>query len=462
LVSVAHQLGLKVMIDQVLSHCSDQHAWFKESRQSRDNAKSDWFVWADPREDGTPPNNWLSVFGGSAWQWESRRRQYFLHNFLASQPDLNFHNEEVQAAMLDSIRFWLKRGVDGFRFDACNFHFHDKKLRSNPPAAVRDSKTVSAENPYGLQAHKYDKSRPQNIAFLERVRALLDEYGAASVGEVGDDHSTKVMAQYTSGGDKLHMAYSFNLLTPEHSAAYIRRQVEELESCLHKEGKKTGFAGWGCWSIGNHDVARVMTRWGDGETDPRLAKVLLAMSASLRGSLCIYQGEELGLTEAEIPFESLQDPYGITFWPEFKGRDGCRTPMPWQAKKKFGGFSTATPWLPVPAEHLARAADVQEKPSDSTLNFYRGFLHWRKSQAVLKAGSIKFYSAQEPALLFTRELDGVRWLCAFNLGAEAVTLDLPKGLGRVAAVSGHGLEGAKLTAKQLELSAYGGFFGVLD
>ncbi|QNM98453.1 alpha-glucosidase family protein [Chitinimonas koreensis] len=462
LVARAHELGLKVMIDQVLSHCSDQHAWFKESRQSRDNPKADWFVWADPQPDGTPPNNWLSVFGGSAWQWESRRKQYFLHNFLASQPDLNFHNPAVQDAMLASIRFWLERGVDGFRFDACNFHFHDRKLRANPPAAARDSKTVSADNPYGLQSHKYDKTQPENLAFLQRVRVLLDQYGAASVGEVGDDDSLKTMAQYTSGGDKLHMAYSFNLLTPDGSAGYIRRQVEELEQRLKKTGRKMGAEGWGCWSIGNHDVQRVLTRWrkeAEPADDLRRAKLLLAMSASLKGSLCIYQGEELALTEADIPFEQLQDPYGIAFWPEFKGRDGCRTPMPWQAKARHGGFSTGKPWLPLPKEHLARAADQQENDAASPLNFYRRFLSWRSRQAVLKVGDIDFVKADEPLLVFTRTHGKETWLCAFNLGAAAVELKLPKALRSARPFEGHGLEGGRIDEQgRLHLAGYGGLF----
>ncbi|GAB3265528.1 alpha-glucosidase [Chitinimonas naiadis] len=461
LVTAAHKLGLKVMIDQVLSHCSDQHAWFKESRQSRDNPKADWYVWADPLPDGSPPNNWLSVFGGSSWQWESRRRQYFLHNFLSSQPDLNFHNPAVQQAMLDSIRFWLERGVDGFRFDACNFHFHDRKLRSNPPAEVRDSKTVSADNPYGLQAHKHDKSQPENIAFLQKVRALLDEYGAASVGEVGDDNSLKLMAKYTSAGDKLHMAYSFNLLTPDGSAGHIRQQVEELEAQLHKTGKKEGGEGWGCWSIGNHDVARVVSRWGKGEANPAYAKVLLAMSASLRGSLCIYQGEELGLTEADIPFEQLQDPYGITFWPEFKGRDGCRTPMPWQAKGKHAGFTSGKPWLPVAKPHLALAVDKQDGDQASVLNFYRQFLAWRKQQAVLRAGDIEFIDTVEPVLMFTRTLGKDRWLCAFNLGAAPVSIKLAKKLRQAVPVKGHGLQGGSLLQDHLALEAFGGLYAKL-
>ncbi|WP_374356582.1 alpha-glucosidase [Chitinimonas sp.] len=462
LLATAHQLGLKVVIDQVLSHCSDQHDWFKQSRQSRDNDKADWFVWADPKADGTPPNNWLSVFGGSAWQWDSCRRQYYLHNFLSSQPDLNFHCPAVQDAMLATIRFWLERGVDGFRFDACNFHFHDRKLRSNPPAKVRDSKTVSAENPYGLQAHKHDKSQPENLAFLQRVRSLLDEFGAASVGEVGDDHSLKVMAQYTSGGDKLHMAYSFNLLTPDGSAGYIRQQVEALEGQLHKRGKKDGVPGWACWSIGNHDVQRVVSRWGKGMTDPRYAKVLLAMSASLRGSLCIYQGEELALTEAEIAFEQLQDPYGITFWPEFKGRDGCRTPMPWQSRAKHAGFSTGKPWLPVPKEHAASAVDVQEQADDSVLQFYRQFLAWRKRQPVLCSGDIRFVDAPEPVLLFTRSLHGETWLCAFNLGREACSIKLDKAYRRAGALPEPSvLTGGRIDAGHLLLAPFGGLYARL-
>lgn len=458
LIKAAHTQGLKVMIDQVLSHCSDQHPWFKESRTSRDNAYADWFVWADPKADGTPPNNWVSVFGGPAWQWEPRRRQYFLHNFLASQPDLNFHHPAVQQAMLDAIRFWLERGVDGFRFDACNFHFHDTKLRTNPPAKTQDNKTVSGDNPYGMQAHKYDKSQPENLEFLKAVRKLLDEFGAASVGEVGDDDSLKVMAEYTSGGDKLHMAYSFNLLTPDNSAGYIRQQVEELEDRLDKTGKKQGGAGWGCWSIGNHDVARVVSRWGKGETNPAYAKVLLAMSASLRGSLCIYQGEELGLTEAEIPYELLQDPYGITFWPEFKGRDGCRTPMPWAKAAKQAGFSTAKPWLPVAKPHLPLAVDQQDGKADSILSFYRQFLNWRRSQPVIKGGDIAFIDTPEPILAFTRKLGGETWLCAFNLGNAAVAFKLPKRLQGASVMTGHGLSGGLIQDKQVQLAPFGGLF----
>ncbi|MBV1775297.1 alpha-glucosidase family protein [Burkholderiaceae bacterium DAT-1] len=457
-VAEAHRLGIKVIIDQVLSHCSDLHPWFIESRSSRDNPKADWFVWVDPQPDGSPPNNWLSVFGGSSWQWESRRKQYYLHNFLSSQPDLNFHAPAVQQAMLDGIRFWLDRGVDGFRFDACNFHFHDQQLRSNPAADIDPARRAAATNPYEIQAHVYDKTQPENLDFFRRVRALLNEYGAASLGEIGDDQALKTMAQYTSGGDKLNMAYSFNLLGPDHSAAYIRRQVEEMEAALAAESKQQGAAGWACWTIGNHDVPRVLSRWGKGETRPDYAKVLLAMSASLRGSLCVYQGEELALTEAEIPYELLQDPVGITFWPEHKGRDGCRTPMPWQSDAAHGGFSSVQPWLPVPPEHLARAANTQESDAASTLNFFRQFLVWRKQQTVLLKGEIAFVDAPEPVLALTRTLGDTTWLCAFNPGSEPASFMLPDDGAQYQPVDGHGLAGGAIAGRLVSLAPLSGVF----
>ncbi|WP_245876466.1 alpha-glucosidase family protein [Caldimonas caldifontis] len=457
LVARAHELNLKVMIDQVLSHTSDQHPWFVESRSSRDNPKADWYVWADPKPDGTPPNNWLSVFGGSAWQWDSRRRQFYLHNFLTSQPDLNFHNPEVQQQVLDDIRFWLERGVDGFRFDACIFHFHDRQLRDNPPAANRDTKTVMETNPYGMQRHLYDKTQPENLPYLQRIRALLNEYGAASVGEIGDDDSLKTMAAYTADGDKLHMAYSFNLLTAERSAAYIRQQVEELEAQMKD--------GWACWSFGNHDVARVMTRWGGPNATPDYIKVAGAMLMSLRGSVCWWQGDELALTEADIPFEKLQDPYGINFWPEFKGRDGCRTPMPWSSTQPHGGFSAGRdvePWLPVPPEHRARAVDVNEADPGSPLNALRRFIAWRKTQRCLVDGDIRFLDAPEPVLALIRTPanagHGDTLLALFNLGQDAVSLELPHAPQTIA-VDGHGFEGARREAQRFTLPAYGAYFG---
>ena len=415
LLAKAHALGLKVMIDQVLSHCSERHPWFEESRQSRDNPKADWFVWADPRPDGTPPNNWLSLFGGVAWQWEPRRAQYYLHNFLAAQPDLNFHNPQVRAAQLDNVKFWLDRGVDGLRLDAINFCFHDAQLRDNPPkpAALRTGRGFSPDNPYAYQYHWYNNTQPENLGFLEELRALMDRYpDVGALGEISSEDSLATMAEYCAPG-RLHMGYSFELLTEDASPAYIRATVEALEAKLG--------AGWPCWAISNHDVQRAVTRWGGGRPeagDDALARQLVALVCCLRGSVCLYQGEELGLPEAEVPFAALQDPYGKAFWPTFKGRDGCRTPMPWDAGAQ-AGFTSGTPWLPIPAAHRARNVAAQERDPHSVLHATRAFLRWRRGQPALVEGSIRFLDAPPPLLAFVREHAGQRLLLVFNLSPDA-------------------------------------------
>ncbi len=454
LVAESHRLGLKVLIDQVLSHSSDQHPWFRESRLSRTNPKADWYVWADARPDGTPPNNWLSVFGGPAWTWEPHRRQYFLHNFLESQPDLNFHHEPVQDQMLEEVRFWMERGVDGFRFDACNFHFHDRRLRNNPAARPGSVELTSVRegNPYGRQVHRYDKTRPENLAFLRRLRSLLDRYGAVSVGEIGDEDALATMAAYTADGDKLHMAYGFSLFTEEFGAGRIRTVVEALERRLRK-GR-----GWGCWSLSNHDNVRVVTRWGKGVDDPAFAKLLLAVLGSLRGSFCIYQGEELGLPEADVPFDRLIDPYGIAFWPDFKGRDGCRTPMPWTAQVPGGGFSEVEPWLPMCPDHLGRSVASQAGNPASVLAFYRQFLRWRRGSEALRLGTIRFERTAEPLLVLRRRTEREEVLAAFNLGPRPAALPLP---AHVTPLEGHGLPPCRLEGRTLHLPAWGGFFGRL-
>ncbi|WP_435105405.1 alpha-glucosidase family protein [Arhodomonas sp. AD133] len=433
-VAEAHDRNLKVMIDQVLSHTSDQHPWFAESRADRSNAKADWYVWSDGNPDGTPPNNWLSVFGGSAWQWDTRRCQFYLHNFLPSQPDLNWHNPEVVEAMLENLRFWLERGVDGFRLDAINYAFHDPALRSNEP--LDDSfrpGLANPENPYSFQQHVYDKSRPEMIGLLQRLRALADEYGAtALMGEIGDDNGRERMAEYTGGGDKLHMAYSFDLLTEASSAAFIRETVEGVEGMLGD--------GYACWSVGNHDTERVATRWGRGADPDAVGPLYMALVLSLRGAACVYQGDELGLTEAELAFEDLQDPYGINMWPRYKGRDGCRTPMPWEAGAPQAGFTDGTPWLPIPSEHREQAVDVQRSRSDSALERCRAFLAFRRAHPALVDGTIRFHDAPGETLLFERESDDERLLVAFNLAGEPAEIRVPDGLA-VTALSGHGFAG---------------------
>ena len=454
LLAKAHALGLKVMIDQVLSHTSIAHAWFKHSRESRDNPHADWYVWADAKEDGSPPNNWLSLFGGSAWQWEPRRGQYYLHNFLASQPDLNFHNPQVRAAALDSVRFWLDKGVDGVRLDAINFCFHDRLLRDNPPKpkAQRVGRGFSPDNPYAFQYHWYNNTQPENLAFLGELRALMDGYPeVAALGEISSEDSLATMAEYTRAG-RLHMGYSFELLTDDFSAAHIRNTVQQLEAQMTE--------GWPCWAISNHDVARVLTRWGNGAASTTLACMLTAMVCSLRGSVCVYQGEELGLTEAELPFEALQDPYGIAFWPQFKGRDGCRTPMPW-SDAPHAGFSRGTPWLPVPQEHRALAVTRQEVDADSVLNGFRSFVHWRRLHPALRWGDIDFLDAAEPLMAFTRSLAGERLLAVFNLGAAPAQFVLPA-LGSFSRLDGHNLAQGCLVGDCLSLPGHGIWLARID
>jgi len=419
LLEKAHALGLKVMIDQVLSHTSSAHAWFRESREDRTNPKADWYVWAEACDDGTPPNNWMSLFGGVAWRWEPRRGQYYLHNFLAAQPDLNFHHPDVRAATLANLRFWLDKGVDAFRLDAINFCFHDAKLRDNPPKPPekRVGRGFSPDNPYAFQYHYYNNTQPENLGFLEDLRRLTDEYpGVATLGEISSEDSLATMAEYTRAG-RLHMAYSFELLVDDFSAGYIRQTVETLEAKVDE--------GWPCWAVSNHDVARAASRWGGAAPSPDFVKLLAALVGSLRGSVCFYQGEELGLPEADVPFEALQDPYGIAFWPTFKGRDGCRTPMPW-LDDDDAGFTRGKPWLPVSDAHRARAVAQQEADAESPLHAFRRFLTWRKTQPVLVLGDIHFLDADEPVLMFTRTYNGETLLIALNLGAEERIVPIPR------------------------------------
>ncbi|MEM1377896.1 MAG: alpha-glucosidase [Pseudomonadota bacterium] len=400
MIAEAHRLGLKVMIDQVISHTSDQHHWFRHSREDKTNRYADWYVWADPKPDGTPPNNWLSIFGGSAWEWDTRREQYFLHNFLKSQPDLNFHNPDVQDQLLDEVRFWLDRGVDGFRLDTVNFYFHSAGLEDNPAltAEQRNASIAPSVNPYNYQNHLYSKSQPENLEFLKRFRALLDEYGAAAVGEVGDaQKGLELVAEYTKGEDRLQMCYSFDFLdATKLDAKRAREVVSEFESAAPD--------GWSCWAFSNHDVVRHASRWADLVRDREgFLKMTATVILSLRGSVCIYQGEELGLTEAVLDFEDLQDPYGIQFWPVFKGRDGCRTPMVWSHNEPNGGFSTAEkPWLPVPPEHLTSAANMQADQQDSLLGHYKAMLAFRAANQIFAKGSIAFIGDDPNVLHFTR------------------------------------------------------------
>jgi len=416
LIEAAHDKGLKVIVDQVLSHTSDQHAWFKQSRVSRDNDKADWYVWADPLPDGAPPTNWHSHFGGPAWEFDPQRGQYYLHNFLASQPDLNFHNPDVVDAILETCKFWLDRGLDGFRLDTVNYYFHDKKLRSNPPAQAKPQ--VMATDLYGMQDNIYNKTRPENLGFLERLRALTDQYDdIMMVGEVGEmgHKSIEIMGEYTKGISRLHMAYSFAMLGPDFNA-------EHFQSCI--DGFQRGAPdGHPYWSFSNHDVPRQVSRWAEHSvSEDAMARLACAMLMAFEGTIGIYQGEELGQTETELVFEELTDPPAIRYWPAVKGRDGCRTPMVWEKDAANAGFSTGTPWLPVKAPQAAKAVDQQG--AGSILAFYKDTIARRKTSTALSHGKTTFVTLPEPLLAFTRASDDETLTCVFNLSASAQTLKL--------------------------------------
>ncbi|HET6309093.1 MAG TPA: alpha-glucosidase [Rhodopila sp.] len=426
LVARAHALGLKVLIDQVWSHTSDRHPWFLESRSGRTGAKADWYVWADPSPDGTPPNNWLSVFGGAAWTWEPRRRQYYLHHFLGHQPALNLHNAAVMDALLETGRFWLERGVDGFRLDAVDFLLHDGALRSNPAAGA----AVVPAKLFGMQRHVHDMLQPETMGLLARIRGLVDAYpGAVTLGEISSQKGAfGRVAAYTGGADGLHMAYTLQPLRGGFDRATVQGFLD------------AGAAdGWICWSFSNHDVERAVSRWNPapgGAVDPAFARMLMALQLSLRGSVCLYQGEELGLTEAVLSEDQLRDPFGIAYWPEFRGRDGSRTPMPWTSGARHGGFTAAeAPWLPVPEGHAALAVDGQEADEGSLLWAFRRFLHWRRGVKPLVLGSLVPVGLAEPLVGFVREWDGQAVLAVFNLSDRAVRLDI-EGVGEVMAGSG--------------------------
>ncbi|MBI1402627.1 MAG: DUF3459 domain-containing protein [Porphyrobacter sp.] len=419
IIAKAHALGLKVIIDQVYSHTSDEHAWFRESRQDRTNPKADWYVWADPKPDGSPPSNWQSVFGGSAWQWDGPRKQYYLHNFLTSQPDLNVHNAQVQDALLDVARFWLGRGVDGFRLDALNFAMHDPELRDNPPSGLPMSQVT---RPFDMQIKRFNQSHPDITAFLERIRATIDEFpGRFTVAEVGGPEPLAEMKAFTHGGKRLDSAYNFDFLyAPRLTAPLVRASLAQWSGEPDE--------GWPSWAFSNHDAPRAVTRWTlDGDM-ARAARLNMLLLLSLRGNPIIYQGEELGLPQGEVAFEDLLDPEAIANWPHTLGRDGARTPMPWQAGAPQAGFSSANrTWLKLDPVHAAFAIDAQAGNPQSTLAYSTALLKLRRRHPALARGAIALLDTPEAMVAFVRGSGADAVLCAFNLGEEVIDWSPPSG-----------------------------------
>ncbi len=411
LVKRAHDLGLKVLIDQVYAHSSDEHPWFVASRQSRSGEQADWYVWADARPDGSPPSNWQSVFGGPAWTWDARRGQYYLHNFLPGQPQLNCHSLEVQDALLAAARFWLERGVDGFRLDALNFSMHDPALTDNPPAP--DDGTVRTR-PFDFQLHVHNQSHASIPTFIERIRTLCDSYGAVfTMAEVGGANALAEMRSYTQGQARLNSAYGFDFL-------YADRLTPALVAKAQAQWPEGPQHGWPSWAFENHDAPRALSRWCAADQRDAFARMKAVLLIALRGNPILYQGEELGLTQVDIPFALLQDPEAIANWPLTLSRDGARTPMPWLTQDERGGFSTGTPWLPLGDDNLARAIDRQEQDSASLLNLTRKLLALRLSHPALRWGSFCDLQADHSTLVVQRRYAGQVITAVFNFTPETV------------------------------------------
>ncbi|MGH7022541.1 MAG: alpha-glucosidase [Caulobacteraceae bacterium] len=439
LLARAHALGLKVIIDQVWSHTSDRHPWFIESAAGREGPRADWYVWADARPDGSPPNNWQASFGGPSWTWGPRRGQYYMHNFLPDQPDLNYWQPAVQEAILDVAAFWLDRGVDGLRLDVVNYFFHDPSLADNP-ANERPRPPLS---PSRMQRHEHDRSRPETLAFLARLRALIDERpGRMTVGEVVDNPALPRQIEYIAGADRLHTAYSFHFLSADRADPELFRRA--ISAWAQADG-------WPSWSLGNHDVARFASRLaGD---DPAHVRVLMAALLAMPGTIFLYQGEELGLPQAEVPFERLADPFAIASWTGGAGRDGARTPMPWTSEGPSAGFSaSAETWLPPDPRHRALAADAQMADDASMLAFTRRLISLRAREPALRLGEARLVEAPAGVLAFERVHGEQRLICVFELAGRSAD---------IAAVGGPLLRfGARFEGGLVRLPPFGG--AILD
>lgn len=443
LLAAAHARGLRIMTDEVLAHTSDEHPWFRASLDGGE--KADWYVWAAPRSDGTAPNNWLSAFGGPAWSYHPARRQCYHHKFLRQQPKLDWHDSGAREAALKVLDFWLARGVDGFRLDVANAFLHDATLTDNPAEDVRTSRYwTRAAN---MQIHCYDSNLEANLSVLDQIRRRVEQYPDRFVmGEFSENpERSGAFAAPTKG---LHSGYSFPLLEAHDlSPDFVRRHYETLARYPEH---------WPSVAFSNHDVVRTITRFGGKDAPPELARLLLALLLALKGTVLLYQGEELGLAEAELLRSQLKDPIGDLYYPIYRGRDGCRTPMPWDAAAPNLGFTTGTPWLPLSPAHRSLAVSEQECDTGSTLTFACQLLTARRRSPALRLGEIEFLDAATSILAFVREHNDEQMLCVFNMsgGELAFRNEL---LAKAAPLS-IGTDGSNVEQNTLRLRPYGVFF----
>ena len=427
LVAAAHARDLKLIIDWVPNHTSDQHPWFLASRSSRSDPRRDWYIWRDGKAGGAPPNNWLASFGGSAWTWEPRTRQYYLHSFLAEQPDLNWRNPEVRRAMFGTLAFWLDRGVDGFRIDVAHAVMKDPELRDNPPADPGDRRFHKDMGEYGRQLHVYDRAHPDAHGVYREVRQLLEAHSAqrprVSIGEIHLYDLEDWVKWYGADLDELHMPFNFSLLNTPWDAGAIRRTVDAMEAALPP-------GAWPNWVLGNHDEHRVASRLG--EAAARSAMVLLL---TLRGTPTLYYGDELGMEDVRIPPDQVQDPWGKNVPGLDLGRDPERTPMQWDATRNAGFTDPdVRPWLPVAADSQVRNVEVQAGQPGSMLELTRALLAVRRKHAALQRGSYRpVDAAPGDTFAFVRVHEDDRVLVAVNFAATPQQLRIEGRAARVLA-----------------------------
>ena len=425
LVGRAHQLGLRVIVDWVPNHSSYLHPWFLESRSSRDNPKRDWYVWKDPAPDGSEPNNWVSVFSGPAWTLDEHTGQYYLHSFLAEQPDLNWRNPALKVAMLETLRFWLRRGVDGFRLDACHFAMKDPEYRSNP-VLERPEHGYKNLGEYDRLVHLHDRGHPDIHGLFRDVRAVLDEFSPGrprfSVGEIHLEGEE--WASYYGAGDELHMPYHFGMLHGDWTAAWARGVVESQERVLPP-------GAWPNYVLGNHDEIRIATRYGE-----RRARMATLMLLTLRGTPTLYYGDELGMMQADIPPEQQQDPWGRR--QPGLGRDGCRTPMQWTAGPT-GGFTAGRPWLETVDPDGALNVQAQLDDPDSMLNLTRRLIAMRKGSRALRLGSYEGIDGlADTVFAYRRRAEDETVSVYLNFGDEPVRVPAE---GRLLVAARRGMNG---------------------
>jgi alpha-glucosidase len=405
--AAAHHRGLRVVVDWVLNHTSDQHPWFLASRSRRDDPKRGFYTWRDPAPGGGPPNNWVSVFGGPSWTFDAITEQYYLHSFHAAQPDLDWRNPEVEAAMFDVLRFWLARGVDGFRIDAPEFIGKDPLLRDNPLRLHHEPHRRGVLRPYDALEHVHDKDHPDLHAILRRMRAVVDVApDRVTIGEVRV-REREQWAAYLGQDDEMHLAFDFGPLKADFDARSIRRAVEATLAAL-PPGHLPAIA------LGNHDEPRICTRYG--RAGARMAAVLLC---TLPGTPCLYYGDELGMIDIEVPPELAHDPQAAV--DPTMSRDPCRSPMPWT---HAGGFTeSASPWLPMGDNIGSSSAEMQRGDPRSMLELYRTLLALRRRHPALHRGSYVAHGSSDDTLwIYERRHADDRIIIALNFGDDARTL----------------------------------------